>query len=251
MEPIKAVLFDLWGTLIRDDPAVGEQRRTARIDATYRTLRELGFAYERADVEAGFIVAELEHTRVHEGGIDLTARGRTMAYVQHVDADLSTKVDEDGWRHLDNAVLTQMRGLPPVPMPHARETLESLKRRDIPIGLVSNAGATPGFVLREILASFGLLQYLDVLVFSDEVELAKPSPAIFQRALDLFRLAPEQAAFVGDQPVLDVRGSRQVGMWTIQIGDLPPDGFEPHGRIASLDELEGALLDLELIPHVG
>jgi FMN phosphatase YigB (HAD superfamily) len=60
-------------------------------------------------------------------------------------------------------------------------------------------------------------------------------------------LAPEEAVFVGDQPVLDVRGARRAGMWMVQIGDLAADGAEPHARINALDELLPALRSLALI----
>lgn len=243
---IKAIFFDLWGTLIIDEPVAGERRRVLRIDRAHQALAELGLAHPREDIEAGFIAAGMAHERIQEEGLDLSARGRTVFYLQHVDEGLPDRVPETAWDALDAAVLTPALEHLPMIMPGADDALASLNARGLPVGLISNAGATPGYVLREILQGFGLLHHLDVAVFSDEVELAKPSPAIFKHALEMLGVDAGEALFVGDQPVLDVQGARRAGMWMVQIGDHTPTREEPHARIASLGELEGALAGLGL-----
>jgi putative hydrolase of the HAD superfamily len=133
-------------------------------------------------------------------------------------------------------------------MPDAPATLAAIKSLGLPTALVSNAGVTPGFVLRKVLDGFGLLSGLDLLVFSDEVELAKPAEGIFRHALDELGIEAADAAFVGDQPLLDVFGSRRAGMSTVQIGDKQPiEGAEPHARIDALSELLPALRELRLV----
>jgi FMN phosphatase YigB (HAD superfamily) len=120
-----------------------------------------------------------------------------------------------------------------------------VKARGLPVGPVSNAGTTPGFVLREVLAHHGMWPHFDDAVFSDEVELAKPAAAIFERALDAFGVAPDEAAFVGDQPILDVLGPMAAGLWSIQVGDLREDGIVPHVRIDSVAAVLEGLRELE------
>lgn len=247
MPRIRAVLFDLWGTLMFDDPDIGERRRLLRTRMAHEALTQLGFGYDPADIEAGFIAAGLEHARLHEQGRDLSARGRTVLYLTQVDPALPDRLGDDGWRRMDDAVLTQMVTHGPSLMPGAVEALKDVKALGLPAGLISNTGITPGFVLRPIMQRLGLLADIDVTVFSDEVEMAKPSPAIFEHALDELGLEPDEAAFVGDQPLLDVFGARRAGVWTVQIGDLERDGIEPHARIAALDELLPALRSLGLI----
>jgi len=244
---IRAVYFDLWGTLIYDDPDIGEQRRLLRVQRAHDALAKLGLACDRADVEAGFIVAGMELQKIHAGEVDISARGRTVLFLRHVDEELPDRLDDDGWRLLDDAVLSPALEYRPVIMPGATDALAGIKQRGLATGLISNAGATPGFVLREILEGFGLLRHLDATVFSDEVELSKPSQAIFEGALDEFGLTAGEAAFVGDEPVLDVFGSRRAGLWTVQIGDKPLDGARPHARIDALDQLHDALRGLRLI----
>ena len=78
--------------------------------------------------------------------------------------------------------------------------------------------------------------------------MAKPAPAIFERALEEFGCMPDAAAFVGDQPVLDVLGPRSAGIWSVQFGSVEGDGIEPHARIEDFDDLLPALRSLSLIP---
>lgn len=244
---IKLVLFDLWGTLIVDDPAVARQRARRRVDDVAAEVASLGMPYTHDDVRAAFAAADAEHGRVHADGRDFTAEGRTVLYLRHLDPAIAERLDDEGWRRMHRAVLTPALTHSPSLMPGALEALLDVKALGLPIGLVSNAGATPGFVLREILERHGLLAWFDETVFSDEVELAKPAAAIFEHALDAFGVAPGDAAFVGDQPVLDVLGPVAAGLWSIQLGELSHDGIEPHARISSLAGLVPAMRSLGLV----
>ena len=65
-------------------------------------------------------------------------------------------------------------------------------------------------------ADAGLAELLDVLVFSEEVGVAKPDPRIFQHALDELGVDPNDAMFVGDRLETDVQGAANLGMTTVQ-----------------------------------
>jgi putative hydrolase of the HAD superfamily len=247
MTMIRAVLFDLWGTLIVDDPASGAARERLRIEATRAVLADAGFDYAADDIRAGFMAAGVELGGLHEQERDLSARGRTITYLRQVDADLPDRLDDAAWRRLDEAILTPALTHGPEVMPGAADALAAVHGLGLAIGMISNTGITPGYVLREVLAGFGLLRYLDLTVFSDEVEMSKPAPAIFEHALGEMGLEAGEAAFVGDQPRLDVFGSRRAGLWCVQIGDLEGEDAQPHARIAALHELVPALRALGLV----
>ncbi len=245
---IRAVLFDLWNTLIYDDPEISEQRSQLRLRSAKETLAELGHAYEAADIEAAFLAAGTELARIHETERDISMRGRTVLYLRHLDGSLGERLSDDAWLRLDEALLTTALTHRPPMLPGAVDVLASLKALGLQVGLISNAGITPGVVLARLLADMGLGRHFDATVFSDEVELSKPSPAIFAHALDELGLTPDEAVFVGDQPVLDVQGARRAGMWMVQIGDLSCEGEQPHARVSTLAELVPALRALALVP---
>lgn len=108
--------------------------------------------------------------------------------------------------------------------------LESLRRRGLKLGLVSNAFDPPRLLHRD-LADAGVAERLDAAVFSSEVGKRKPHPEIFERALGSLGVEPEAAVFVGDRLYEDVRGAGELGMVTVQAlwfrADENPDGAEP------------------------
>jgi putative hydrolase of the HAD superfamily len=93
--------------------------------------------------------------------------------------------------------------------------LDSLRERGLLTGLVSNA-FDPGWLLHRDLADMGLADRLDAAVFSSEVGLRKPHPAIFEATLSALGVEPEDALFVGDRRYEDVRGAKELGMTTVQ-----------------------------------
>jgi putative hydrolase of the HAD superfamily len=245
---LRLVLFDLWGTLFQHEgPGEDHGRGAMRVAMAQEALAAAGHAYESATVEDAFRRAAEALAEIHARGLDITAEARTVLHIEHLDATLGDRLDDAALRALNRAVLTTALHARPLAMPGGGEVLREVKALGLPVGLVSNAGATPGFVLREIMHGYGLLEHFDDTVFSDEVELSKPSPAIFERALEPSGVAPDEAVFVGDQPVLDVAGPQSAGLWTVQLGELAEDGIEPHARIARLDELVPALRALGLI----
>lgn len=124
---------------------------------------------------------------------------------------------------------------------HTHPLLEALRALGLKLGLVSNA-FDPGWLLHRDLEQMGLAQRLDFSVFSSEVGMRKPHPAIFERALGALGVEPERALFVGDRLFEDVRGAAEVGMTTVQAlwfrADEHPNGAEPdHQAFTQLDVL--------------
>ena len=108
--------------------------------------------------------------------------------------------------------------------------LESLRKRGLKLGLVSNAFDPPALLHRD-LADAGIGERIDYAVFSSEGGRRKPDASIFVRALQALEVEPPAALFVGDRLYEDVRGARDVGMRTVQAlwfrADEHPDGAEP------------------------
>jgi putative hydrolase of the HAD superfamily len=65
---------------------------------------------------------------------------------------------------------------------------------------------------------YGFEELADVLVYSDEVGLAKPDPAIYRLTCERLGCAPEEALFVDDTQVC-VEGARAVGMIAVRCVD--------------------------------
>jgi putative hydrolase of the HAD superfamily len=93
--------------------------------------------------------------------------------------------------------------------------LDALRDRGLKTALVSNA-MDPAWILLRDLEEQELRARLDAIVFSSDVGVRKPSPKIFERALEELGVAPDRSAFVGDRLDADVRGAHELGMKTIQ-----------------------------------
>jgi putative hydrolase of the HAD superfamily len=107
---------------------------------------------------------------------------------------------------------------PPTLMPGALDVLDTLTGHGYKIALICNSGTTPGSLQRKWLEEQGIVRYMEVLTFSDEVELAKPSSEIFLVTLSALDVLPHLSAHIGDRPETDILGAKRVGMRAILIG---------------------------------
>jgi putative hydrolase of the HAD superfamily len=123
----------------------------------------------------------------------------------------------------------------------AVHTLEALRPR-FKLGLVTNG---PSRTQRPKIEQFKLVDYLDLLVVSEEVGVAKPDPAIFQIAMERLDALPHETLFVGDSIEFDMRGALAAGLpfvWMNPRGEaLTPDLPPPLAEIRRLHELVGLL----------
>lgn len=95
--------------------------------------------------------------------------------------------------------------------------LESLRKRGIPLGLVSNVTG-PVDIFEGDLSKKGLASFFNVVVWSSKVGCRKPDPKIFKIALDGLHLEPgRQIVMVGDDEKADIAGGKEMGVTTIKV----------------------------------
>lgn len=106
------------------------------------------------------------------------------------------------------------------------------------LGLITNG---PAFSQRPKISHFGLEQFMDVVVVSEEVGMAKPDPAIFWLALRQLGVGPEEAVYVGDSLEHDLRGAAAAGLAFVWMNPrqraLPVGAPQPVATITRLGEL--------------
>jgi HAD superfamily hydrolase (TIGR01509 family) len=97
--------------------------------------------------------------------------------------------------------------------PKARNTLERLRQEGIKRGLISN-------ILSPYISPFfdlGLDQLMDDYIFSCDIGIQKPDPEIYRRMLRKLGLDPDEVWMVGDNPYCDVAVPRSIGMNALLI----------------------------------
>ncbi len=112
------------------------------------------------------------------------------------------------------------------PYPDAAPVLRELRRRGVPVAVVSNVG----WDLRPIFRAHGLDELVDTYVLSCEVGAQKPDPLIFETACARLGLAPADVLMVGDDRTCD-GGALALGCGLHLVEHLPvdqrPDALAP------------------------
>lgn len=93
-------------------------------------------------------------------------------------------------------------------------TLKELKRIDYKLGII-----TDGNIDRQKrkIKLLGLNGFFDITIFTKEINNPKPSEIPFKVAVDKLRANPQMSFYVGDNPLIDFKGAKKVGMKTVRI----------------------------------
>lgn len=93
-------------------------------------------------------------------------------------------------------------------VPGARTLLEHIKARGLKIGVLSNGFKEVQF---DKLRSGGVLDMIDCIVLSDEIDINKPDRRIFDYALQKAGTTAEHSIMIGDNPDTDIKGALNAG----------------------------------------
>ena len=244
---VRALLFDLWGTLlyIRDVDDM-EARRRRLLDRMVVGLANAGHPYAEGTVAAALAGFGDEHSAMHREGRDISQPERLALVLERIEPGLASRMSATSLLAFEDAV-ADVRLRDSIPAPGALACVEEAHGRGLALGLVCVTGLTPGYVLRDVLDGHGLLRHFEALTFSDEARMAKPAPEIFHCTLQVLGVAPQDAVFIGDTPFADVAGPQALGMTAVQVGSRQEEGVTPDARLDSLDELFPALRRLGLV----
>jgi putative hydrolase of the HAD superfamily len=209
---IRAVIFDLYGTLVPEFP---HEDFYASIDHMASVL-----GADREAFLAGWNATVVER----QTGVYTTMDENVLAICEAMGmpepkADVVTQALKrraqiyDTWFH---------------PRDGAIETLTELRARGFPLALISMcAPDTPP--MWEASAFAGLV---DVEVFSSVVGLRKPDPAIYRYASEALGVEPNECLYCGDGAYRELTGAQEFGMTAVEIRD-------PTVDVTTLLHLEG------------
>ncbi len=122
--------------------------------------------------------------------------------------------------------------------PAALPVLTGLRERGLRTGLLSNTH-WPRALHDRWLAEAGLLDLLDVRLYTSEMGHLKPHPEAFGALLDAVDVPASAAVFVGDRPRDDVSGAQGVGMRAVLMTGRPVEPWPvvPDAELVTLDGL--------------
>ena len=125
--------------------------------------------------------------------------------------------------------------------------VEAFRAHGYRLGVVSNTATTPA-VLDAFLEKVGLLPLFETVVYSVAVGQRKPSPVIYETALERLRVPAARALFVGDRVREDIAGPHTIGLRAVLTHEFrqePPGRSQPEGLITRLPELHAILARLD------
>jgi len=216
---MKAVTYDFWNTLMWEEPGTMRGIRRRQVELA---LREAELEVDADAIEQGLLAISGKQRDAWMNGEMFQPEDGARHFVGSLGDGLSAR---------QQALLTEALLLGSVrPELNAADevhsTLRALKENDFKLAIVCDVGLAPSTVLRDSLDGAGLLEYFDGWAFS-EVGHYKPSPEIFQHALDAIGATPEEAWHVGDLRRTDVAGSRSFGMTPVRYRGVADDA-EDH-----------------------
>jgi putative hydrolase of the HAD superfamily len=97
------------------------------------------------------------------------------------------------------------------PYPGAIEVLKQLNQVGVPWGILTNG---PSKMQRRKTVVVELDSLAPFILIPSEFDDQKPSPAVFQKAIEETGTPASQTLFVGDNPITDIGGAQSIGMPT-------------------------------------
>jgi putative hydrolase of the HAD superfamily len=221
---LKAVTFDLWGTLIAEASQGTRRARTERICRIGEVFREERIVLATEAIDRAYDAMGEQLVELWAAFRDIGARAQVDLLLDSLQISDKARPDSMMEKLVDAYTLPILSDLP-IPFAGAPDVLSTLESRGFRLAVICNTGRTPGKVLRIILDRLGMGKRLSVQTFSDEIGLRKPRREIFEKTLAELGVNPLEALHVGDTLAADVEGAQSIGMRAVHF--CHPHGADP------------------------
>lgn len=218
---IKAVLFDLDGTLLNRDESV---------------MLFINKQYERLNTHVGHIAKDTYISRF----IELEKRGyvwKDKVYQQLVEEFNITGIT---WEELLQDYRREFKN-GCVPFENLNTMLDTLKKQNLFLGMITNGF---GQFQMDNIKALGIESYFDVILVSEWEGIKKPDSELFYRATKRLNISPVEAIFVGDHPTNDVKAAKDSGMKVIWKKDEQWTDVQADYIIDDLMELPAIIREI-------
>ena len=239
-----SVTFDLWDTILNDEPGYDHKRREMRCAGMISALTSHGLKpsrdrlFEAYDKSGSWLqTAWQTHKEIS-----------TLNQARRIASEAVARLPDNSelMRELEDAYVKPVLELPPRLNDEVIETLTGTRDRALKIGLICNIGRSSGKILRELLGDLQILDFFAATIFSDEVGIRKPDRRIFEAAANGLNVNISTIVHVGDHPEADAWGAKQAGMKAVLL-ELPSELLEGHD-LASLWRSTKRVSDSEIRP---
>jgi putative hydrolase of the HAD superfamily len=212
---IRAVLFDLDGTLLDRDASIKHfvARQYDRLTPKLKQIPKSDYVSRFIELDCrGYVWKDkVYQTIVYEFGLQTIS-----------------------WQELLDDYETQFI-YSCISFPNLLETLDILTTQGYLLGIITNG---LGDFQRRTIQGLGIDKYFKTILISEVEGVRKPEAEIFLRALRNLGVTPDESVFIGDHPDTDVVGAKRIGMksfWKRDLGWQKPEISD--GIVDDLSEL--------------
>ncbi|MEM1560788.1 MAG: HAD family hydrolase [Ignisphaera sp.] len=201
--PIKAVAFDVWNTLLDIGIAFNQ--------LAYVASTKLGIdmhSINKSIIKAYNSAKRLRRYSNLDGFQIVVESQKILANELGIDVDTVMQIIDEAFSTVD---------INSLPFNDTKEILKILRRVGFKMGIIGNTLFWNSIYTRRILKQLEILDYMDVVLFSDELRINKPDRRIFLQFSKEIDIEPDYIAYVGDSIVEDVGGALSTGMKAIYV----------------------------------
>ena len=203
MSDIRAVFFDLYGTLAGFDPP--------REDIQARAAAKFGFEVTKEGIDAGYHMADEFMARQNAVRPLRTLNGNEQwaffsRFEQLVLQGAGHEVDLEAAGEVWAEVRKQEYQI--ALFPDVTDGLDRLRAQGLTVAVISNMNIGS----ERLLDDMGLVGHVDFATTSGETGYEKPDIRIFEAALGRAGVTADQAVHVGDQLESDIHGAENSGI---------------------------------------
>ena len=217
MKKYSAVLFDLFDTLVMFEPSLlpkvtlnGETWNSTAQHVFTQMRSSLG-KMEFTDFYEPFVESHRELLELRKKDLrEYPNRKRFEIFMEKT----GLKGDDGLVEQFVRSHMEALRGAMVYPEHHT-EVLWYLKDKGYRLSVVSNFDHAP--TARGLLAKFGIADFFEHIVISEDIGWRKPHGKIFESALASLGESPSDAIFIGDNPEADITGSSDCGIDSVWV----------------------------------
>ncbi len=239
---IRALLFDVNGTLIDIETDDG-------LEEIYRDIGHFlvyqGISLHRWEVrDLYFQIMQQQRAESAETFVEWDAVEVWREFLQNKASDYTRSLPSEKLEQLPLFLAELHRGIARKRLrlyPQVQETLDQL----CPLyHMAVVTDAQSAYAVPELHA-VELLKYFNPIIVSGDYGYRKPDSRLFQKALDVLQVRPDQAIFLGNDLYQDIFGAQQVGMKAIFVsydqGNTSYQTISPDYTISRFAELPQAV----------
>lgn len=199
---IKAVLFDLGGTLVKTIEIPEIYRRILEKEGVDVSVNQIKQAHDaNKEIASTYIVSQLEIGNQYWYDWNKIVI-ETLGFEERSEY-LGKMISDYWWDYADLELY-----------PDAWFTIQELRANNIIVGVITNGFK---YDYQVILEKLSLTNVFDIIVGPDSCGYGKPYKEIFLYTLDVLGLEPSDVIFVGNDYLLDYIGAENVGMTPLLV----------------------------------